>query len=104
MGRPRVYPDDFRHRAVGLVREWRDSRGGSDGAVTHVAKQLGLHRETLRRWIIEEEIESGTRAGVSRDERSRVAELEREEPRAAPSQRDPEISCGFLRGGSSTAD
>ena len=78
MGRPRVYPDDFRHRAVGLVREWRDARGGSDGAVTHVAKQLGLHRETLRRWIIEEGIESGARAGVPRDERSRVAELERE--------------------------
>ena len=78
MGRPRVYPDEFRERAVRLVREWRDARGVSDGGVTAVANQLGLNRETLRRWIIEDEIEHGTRAGLSRDERARVAELERE--------------------------
>ena len=78
MGRPRGYPDEFRERAVRLVREWRDGRGVSDGGVTAVANQLGLNRETLRRWIIEDEIEHGTRAGLSRDERARVAELERE--------------------------
>ena len=78
MGRPRVYPDEFRERAVRLVREWRDARGVDDGGVTAVAKQLGLKRETLRRWIIEEEIEDGTRAGLTRDERARMAELERE--------------------------
>ena len=78
MGRPRVYPDEFRERAVRLVREWRDARGVDDGGVTAVAKQLGLNRETLRRWIIEEEIEDGTRAGLTRDERARMAELERE--------------------------
>ena len=73
-----MYPDEFRERAVRLVREWRDARGVSDGGVTAVANQLGLNRETLRRWIIEDEIEHGTRAGLSRDERARVAELERE--------------------------
>ncbi len=78
MGRPRVYPDEFRERAVRLVREWRDARGVNDGGVTAVANQLGLNRETLRRWIIEDEIEHGTRAGLTRDERARVAELERE--------------------------
>ncbi len=78
MGRPRVYPDEFRERAVRLVREWRDARGVSDGGVTAVANQLGLNRETLRRWIIDDEIEHGTRAGLTRDERARVAELERE--------------------------
>ena len=65
MGRPRVYPDEFRERAVRLVREWRDARGVSDGGVTAVANQLGLNRETLRRWIIEDEIEHGTRAGLT---------------------------------------
>ena len=46
--------------------------------MTHVAKQLGLHRETLRRWVIEEEVEAGQRHGVTRDDRFRMAELERE--------------------------
>ena len=78
MGRPRSYPDEFRERAVRLVQEWQRERGLGDGGVTAVARQLGLHRETLRRWVVEQEVDAGERPGVSRAERSRVAELERE--------------------------
>jgi transposase len=78
MGRPRSYPDEFRERAVRLVQEWQRERGLRDGGVTAVARQLGLHRETLRRWVVEQEVDAGERPGVSRAERSRVAELERE--------------------------
>jgi transposase len=78
MGRPRVYPDELRERAVRLVREWREARGVSDGGYTAVCRQLGLHRETLRRWVIDADVEAGSRGGVSRAERDRVAELERE--------------------------
>jgi transposase-like protein len=53
MARPRSYPDEFRERAVRLVREWRAERGLSDGGLTVVAAQLGLHRETLRRCVME---------------------------------------------------
>jgi transposase len=78
MGRPRSYPDEFRERAVRLVHEWQRERGLIDGGVTAVARQLGIHRETLRRWVIEQEVDAGERPGFSRAERSRVAELERE--------------------------
>jgi transposase len=78
MGRPKVYPDEFRERAVRLVHEWRDARGVTEGGYTAVAEQLGIKRETLRRWVLEEEVEDGIRPGVTRDERSRIAELERE--------------------------
>ena len=78
MGRPRVYPNEFRERAVRLVREWRDARGVSNGGLTAISEQLGLRRETLRRWVMEEEVEDGSRAGLTRDDRSRIAELERE--------------------------
>ena len=78
MARPRSYPDEFRERAVRLVREWRAERGLSDGGLTVVAAQLGLHRETLRRWVIEQEADGDARPGPSRAERSRIAELERE--------------------------
>jgi transposase len=50
----------------------------SDGGYTAVCTQLGLHRETLRRWVIEAGLEAGSRAGVPRPERDRVAELELE--------------------------
>jgi transposase-like protein len=49
MGRPRVYPDEFRERAVRLVRQWREERGVVDGGVTAISTQLGVNRETLRR-------------------------------------------------------
>jgi transposase len=78
MARPRVYSDEFRERAVRLVREWRDARGVNDGGYTAISEQLGMQRETLRRWVIEDEVERGTRPGLTRDERARLQELERE--------------------------
>lgn len=48
MGRPRVYSDEFRERAVRLVKEWREARGVTDGGVTAVGRQFGLGRETIR--------------------------------------------------------
>jgi transposase len=78
MARPRVYPDELRARAVRLVKEWREARGVSGGGFTAVSNQLGLRRETLRRWFIDAEVEDGTRPGVPRAERDRIAELERE--------------------------
>ena len=74
MGRPRVYPDEFRERAVPLVREWREERGVRDGGVTAISSQLGVNRGTLRRWVIEQEVETGDRPGLTRAERSRIAE------------------------------
>ncbi len=78
MARPRVYSDEFRERAVRLLREWREARGVTDGGYTAVAEQLGMQRETLRRWFIEDEVERESRRGLTRDERARLHELERE--------------------------
>ena len=78
MARPRLYPDELRARAVRLIYEWRESRGVSDGGYTAVSKQLGLQRETLRRWVIEAEVEDGVRPGVTKSERERITDLERE--------------------------
>jgi transposase-like protein len=60
------------------VWEWRKARGVDDGGYTAICKQLGLQRETLRRWVIEAEQEQRTRPGPSKADRSRIAELERE--------------------------
>jgi transposase len=78
MARPRVYPDEFRQRAVRLLREWREARGVEEGGLRAVCKQLNLNPETLRRWSIEAETEEGRRPGFTKAERSRIAELERE--------------------------
>ena len=78
MARPRVYPDEFRDRAVRLVKEWQETRSVTDGGYTAVGKQLGLGRETLRRWVMESQVEERSRPGVTRSDRDRMAQLERE--------------------------
>jgi transposase len=77
-GRPRTYPDSFRERAVRLVWEWRDARGISTGGIADVARQLDINRETLRKWVVDEEVVEGNRPGMPRGARERIAELERE--------------------------
>ncbi len=78
MARPRVYPDELRQRAVRLVREWQEARGVTEGGYTPISKQLGIRRETLRQLVRDDEADGGTGSTLSRDERSRIAELERE--------------------------
>ncbi len=78
MARPRVYPEELRQRAVRLVREWQEARGVTEGGYTPISKQLGIRRETLRQWVRDDEAERGTGRALSRDERSRIDELERE--------------------------
>jgi transposase len=46
--------------------------------ITEVARKLGVGPESLRNWVHQAEVDGGTRAGTTTDERRRIAELERE--------------------------
>ena len=78
MAAPRKYPDDFRERAVRMVRAHRQESGQPRSGVTQIAQQLGVNPETLRNWINEADVDDGQRPGVPSVERVRIAELERE--------------------------
>jgi transposase len=78
MGSTRKYPPEMRERAVRLVYEWRQARGRTDGGLTEVASQLGVHTESVRNWLNQAERDGGVRPGLTTDERKRLAELERE--------------------------
>ena len=77
MGRQRRYPVEFRERAVRLVYEWRDARDRSDGGLNEVGGQLGVHRETVRNWVRQADIDGGRRPGRSSDERLRSSTADR---------------------------
>lgn len=46
--RPQKYPEELRERAVRMVLEVRAETGERHGAVTRIAKQLGVGPESLR--------------------------------------------------------
>jgi len=46
-----------------------------------VAKQLGLGRETVRRWIVQAEIDDGGRPGITSAEHAEIKRLKAENRR-----------------------
>jgi transposase len=72
MPRPRKYPDELRERSVRLVFE-------SGRPIAHVARDLGINSESLRKWVRQAEADAGERADLlTSSERERLKELERE--------------------------
>jgi transposase len=72
MPRPSKYPPEFRERAIRIARE-------SDRPISAVARDLGMHPETLRIWVRQDEADDGTRADrLTTAEREELAALRRE--------------------------
>jgi transposase len=76
--RPQKYPDELRERAARMVFEVQAETGEKHGAVTRIAKQLGIGTESLRQWVNQADVNAGRRAGTTSADAARIAELERE--------------------------
>ena len=72
MPRPKKYPDELMARGVRLALE-------SGRPIAHVAADLGVHPEALRKRVRQAEADSGTRSDVlSSQEREEIRKLRRE--------------------------
>ena len=71
MSRPRKYPEELIEHGVRMVFE-------SGRPVAHVAADLGLPSETLRKKVRQAEIDEGRRQGLSSAERDEIKKLRRE--------------------------
>ena len=78
MARGTRYPTELRERAVRLVQEHAGEYPSQWAALTSIATKCGMTPETLRKWVRRAEVDSGSRPGLTTDERKRLAELERE--------------------------
>jgi transposase len=72
------HPAELRERAVRMVFEHAHEYPSQWKAICSIADKLDVNRETLRVWVRRAEVDSGTRPGLTTDERARIKELERE--------------------------
>ena len=78
---PKKIDPAVRERAVRLVREHRAEYASDTAAAEAVGKQLGLGRETVRRWVVQAEVDAGRREGVSSEETEEIKRLKAENRR-----------------------
>ncbi len=78
MTRRTRYSQEVRERAVRMVFEHGGKYGSRWEAISSIAEKIGCAPETLRKWLMRAEVDSGVRPGVTSDEQARVKDLERE--------------------------
>jgi transposase-like protein len=78
MGRKSKFSPEVHERAVRLVLETQPQHESEWAAIASVASKIGCGPETLRKWVIRSEVDSGKRAGVPSAEQEKLKELERE--------------------------
>jgi len=72
MARPKKYPDELVQRGIRLALE-------SERPIAHIAADLGMHPETLRKKVRQHEADSGARPDLpSSEERAEIRRLQRE--------------------------
>ena len=72
MARPKKYPDELVQRAVRIALE-------GERPIAHIAHDLGMHPETLRKKVRQAEADSGQRPELlSSSEREEIRRLRRE--------------------------
>ena len=87
MARQSKYSPEFRERSIRVARQ-------SDRSISEVARDLGIHPETLRVWVRQDEADDGTRT-------DRLTTAEREELSALRSEnRDLRRSNEILKAAS----
>jgi transposase-like protein len=78
---PKTYDPEFKACAVRLVRDHLSDYRSVTAASRAVGAQLGVARETLRRWVAQAEIDQGARPGVTTAEAEEIGRLRAENKR-----------------------
>ncbi len=78
---PKKIDEELRARAVWLVNDHLGEYQNVTAASVAVAKQLGVSRESVRRWVGQAAVDAGERPGVSSAELEEIKRLKAENRR-----------------------
>ena len=78
---PKMIDPELKARAVRLVLEHRAEYPTMTAAVLAVARQEGVGKESLRRWVAQAEVDAGDRAGATSEEQAEIKKLKAENRR-----------------------
>ena len=78
---PKRIDPALRERAVRLVREHRSEYPSLTAASAAIARQVGVGHESVRRWVLQADIDDGTRDGVTSVEHAEIKRLKSENTR-----------------------
>ena len=78
---PKKIHPELKARAVRLVTEHQQEYSSLTAASAAVARQLGVGTESVRRWVIQAQIDAGDRPGVSSEENEEIKRLKAENRR-----------------------
>jgi transposase len=70
-----------RERALRLFVEHRRDYPSDTALAEAVAKRVGVGRETARRWLVQADVNAGTRPGVTVDDQAEIKKLKAENRR-----------------------
>ena len=75
---PKEYPKDQKERAVRMVSERLGEYDTLYGACKALAPKLGVGVESLRRWVVQAQIDQGQRTGPTSEELAEIKRLRAE--------------------------
>jgi transposase-like protein len=75
---PRKIDSAVRERALRMLADHRQDYPSDTALAEAVATKVGVGRETVRRWLVQADINAGARPGVSSSEQVEIKQLKAE--------------------------
>jgi transposase len=95
---PKKIDPEVRARAVRLVIEHRSEYSSLTAAAEAVARQVGVAKESVRRWVLQAQVDAGAREGQSTGESAEIKALKAKVRRLEEDNAILKAATGFFVG------